>query len=82
MKALLLILPILGGCWETLPKRVEIPVAVSCAKPPPLPALVTDKDMRAAKATNGQRWIAALNYQESAGPHITELRAALEACSR
>ena len=84
MKTLLLACTLLGGC-ALMPQTVAVPTPVACVDPaqvPPRPALVSDKDMRSARATNGERWFAARSYQDLAGPYIAGLEAIAVACSR
>lgn len=75
---------VLAGC-DTMPKVVNVPVPVPCldAKDlPQRPPLVTDADLRAAKASNGARWIGMKNYQDQSLPYIADLERVAKACSR
>lgn len=75
----------LAGCGTQLPKEVNVPVPVPCvdeAQVPKRPALVTDADMRAAGATNGDRWYAAKSYQQLAEPYMADMEKIAAKCSR
>jgi hypothetical protein len=76
-----LLLVLLAGCWETLPKVVEVPRPVACVSDKPArPPLPTQAQLDAA---NGYQFVMLLEqHRLVAGAYIGELEAVVDGCAR
>ena len=80
---LLPVLAILAGCSTSTLKQVNMPTAVACVDSVPErpTGMVTDAEMKSAKASNGARWIALKNWQDASVVHMRDLEAIARACA-